>query len=150
MVRYWHRLPTQVVDASPLETFKVRMAGLWSILYSGRCLCPWQVGPFQPTPLSDSGRSPESFTDIKTFWMLGSYLKGCALIKILAQKCRQSIFLHPSIWCWQWHRNNKIIRINNTIRGFAFFSIRAFSLGMILILQTIRRVDRETDNWVKT
>jgi len=31
-VKYWHRLPREVVDASSLETFKVRLDGALSNL----------------------------------------------------------------------------------------------------------------------
>jgi len=30
VVRYWHRLPREVVDAPSLETFKVMLEGLWA------------------------------------------------------------------------------------------------------------------------
>jgi len=32
VVKYWHRLPTAVVDAPSLETFKVRLVGALSNL----------------------------------------------------------------------------------------------------------------------
>lgn len=47
-------------------------------------------------------------------------------------------------WWWQWHNS----RINSVISDFFFTTV--CSLGMSLIPQTIRRVDEETDNWVKT
>jgi len=39
LVRHWHRLSSEVVDASSLETFKVRLDGAVSNLVYGRCLC---------------------------------------------------------------------------------------------------------------
>jgi len=32
VVKPWHRLPREVVDAPSLETFKVMLDGAWSIL----------------------------------------------------------------------------------------------------------------------
>jgi len=40
VVRPWHRLPREAVDAPSLAAFKARLDGAtWSC---GRCPCPWQ------------------------------------------------------------------------------------------------------------
>jgi len=45
VVRHWHRLPTETVDALSLEVFKTRLDGaLSNLVYSGRYPCPWQGG----------------------------------------------------------------------------------------------------------
>ena len=44
MVRHWHRLPKEAVDAPSLEVLKARLDGALSNLVSGRGPCPWQEG----------------------------------------------------------------------------------------------------------
>ncbi|KAK4812297.1 hypothetical protein QYF61_014083 [Mycteria americana] len=62
VVRHWHRLPTEAVDAPSLEAFKVRLDGALSNLIQWKMSLPtaggldWIIfeGPFQPKPLCDS------------------------------------------------------------------------------------------------
>ena len=44
VVKHWHRLLREVVDAPSLEVFKARLDGALGNLASGRCPCPWQGG----------------------------------------------------------------------------------------------------------
>ena len=62
VVRHWHRLPREVTDVPPLETFMVRLEGtlcylikLWMSLFTAGGL-DWMTfkGPFQLTRFSDS------------------------------------------------------------------------------------------------
>jgi len=39
VVRHWHRLPSEAVDAPSLEALKARLDGAVSSLDYGRCLC---------------------------------------------------------------------------------------------------------------
>ena len=42
VVRHWHRLPRQVMDAPCLVVVKVRSDGSLMNVLSRRCPCPWQ------------------------------------------------------------------------------------------------------------
>jgi len=42
VVRHWHRLPREVLDALSLKTSKVRLDGALSTGSSCRCPCPLQ------------------------------------------------------------------------------------------------------------
>ena len=62
-VKSWHRLPREAVDGPSLETFKVRLDGLWAIWSSWRCPCslkgvwtrwPLKVSCFQAKLFYDS------------------------------------------------------------------------------------------------
>jgi len=44
VVRQWHRLPREVVDAPSLEAFKTRFDGTLSSLIYGWQPCSWQWG----------------------------------------------------------------------------------------------------------
>jgi len=45
VVRHWHRLPREAMDAPSLEVFKASLdAALSNLWSSGRCLFPWQGG----------------------------------------------------------------------------------------------------------
>jgi len=62
VVKHWHWFPREVVDAPPLETFKVRLDGAlsnliqlkMSLLTAGRLDQMASKGPFQPKPFYDS------------------------------------------------------------------------------------------------
>ncbi len=62
VVRHWHRLPREAVDAPSLETFKARLDGalsnlIWlemSLLLAGGLDWMGFKGPFQPKPFYDS------------------------------------------------------------------------------------------------
>jgi len=62
VVTHWHRLPREVVDTPPLETFKIRLDGAlsnliqlkMSLLTEGGLDYMAFKGPFQPTPFCDS------------------------------------------------------------------------------------------------
>ena len=62
VVRHWHRLPREAVDAPSLEALKARLeSSLVNSLGYGRCPCLQQgvrlgelQGPFQPKPFYPS------------------------------------------------------------------------------------------------
>jgi len=62
VVRHWHRLPREAVDAPSLEAFKARLDGalsnlVWwkvSLLMAGGLEPDDLEGPFQPLPSYDS------------------------------------------------------------------------------------------------
>jgi len=47
VVRHWHRLTRETVDAPSLAVFRARLDGALSNWSSGRCLCPRQ-GELEP------------------------------------------------------------------------------------------------------
>ncbi|KAK4824781.1 hypothetical protein QYF61_019207 [Mycteria americana] len=44
VVKHWHRLPREVVDAPSLETFKARLDRALSNLIQWKMPCPWRGG----------------------------------------------------------------------------------------------------------
>lgn len=52
LVRFWDRLPRDVVDAPTLAVLKARLDKALRTCSSGRCPCPWQGGALRsiPTP----------------------------------------------------------------------------------------------------
>ena len=44
LVRHWHRLPREVVEAPPWKCSGPGWRGLWATWSSGGCPCPWQGG----------------------------------------------------------------------------------------------------------
>jgi len=78
VVRHWHRLPKEVVDAPSLETLQVRLDGALSTCCSCRCPCSWQ-GSWTRRPLRVPSNPNDSMIfQIGNWWqvdLLGSLLK---------------------------------------------------------------------------
>jgi len=77
VVKHWHRLSRQAVDAPSLELFKARLDGALSTLVWWKGSLPMAgglepddlYGPFQPKPFYDSMRNDLMFLLKKLKWV---------------------------------------------------------------------------------
>ena len=82
MVRHWHRLPREAVDAPSLETLKARLERLWAPWCSCGCPCllqgSWTRWSLR-MPLSSDNSVILLLSLCETGWF--HHLHGCAYVK---------------------------------------------------------------------